>query len=399
MTFLRTINIDEPTGAFGELSTAEVSPSVQIDAVYGLLNDQVETFTATGGSAAASDGLFKVGSGTSVGGYGVIRSKRASVYRPGQGMIGRFTALWPTVPGASMTAWAGLFNLLDAFAFGYNGANFGILHRTGGRAEIQTLTITASATGSENVTVTLNGSATVVAITASTAADTAQEIAENDTWDGWNVQAVGSTVVFMSTSVEVMAGAFTFSSDGTATGSFAQDEAGVAHTNDWTAESSWNGNALPFTLDPSKGNVFEVAYQYLGFGIVEFKIEDPSTGKMITVHRLEFPNSSATPHTRVPSMKVGWIAASLGGSGTNIECYGASALAGVTGKSIVTENSKAKEQTNTSVGTSFETIMQFRNRNVFGNTPNLGIVFPQLLSVSSSSTKNTTVQIGKLGVP
>jgi hypothetical protein len=62
---------------------------VQIEAVYGLRDKtDIETFSATGGSVAAEDTgtgtEFKCSTGTSVGAYGIIRSRRSTAYRAGQ---------------------------------------------------------------------------------------------------------------------------------------------------------------------------------------------------------------------------------------------------------------------------------------------------------------------------
>lgn len=380
-------------GAFGSQSSETLTPVVQVDSVYGALTDQVETFTDGDGTAVAVNGVFQAHSGTGVGNFGVIRSRRAVVYRPGQAVICRYTALWPTVPGALMSAWAGMFNLLDAFAFGYNGNTFGTLHRHSGAAEIQQLTLNTAASGAENVTITLANTNTTVAVNTTGIANTAQQIVDGDTWDGWSVQADGNTVTFLRNRLGVQNNTFAISSDGTADGTFSQTVAGKAATTDWTPQASWNGESLPFTLNTQVGNVFEIDYQYLGYGVVAYKIEHPHTGQPIIVHRLQYPNTSTMPHTRLPSMKVGWLAASLGGSGTDIQCQGASGMLAVAGKSTANENAKAFQATNLSVGTSFVSVFQIRNKVVFGDVPNQGLMLLKSCSVGSSSTKDTTVQL------
>ena len=78
---------DELLTAFGALSVSQTRPEVQIDAVYGVRSKtDTEVITATGGSATTENtgtGIeYKCSTGTNIGGYGLIRSKRATTYRP-----------------------------------------------------------------------------------------------------------------------------------------------------------------------------------------------------------------------------------------------------------------------------------------------------------------------------
>ena len=85
----------EALTVFGERLTAELTPTIQIANAYEIdpaTRDDLEVFTATGGSADSLSNMFRCQSGTSVGGYGVIRSAGALRYRPGEGALGRVTA-------------------------------------------------------------------------------------------------------------------------------------------------------------------------------------------------------------------------------------------------------------------------------------------------------------------
>jgi len=76
----------------------------------------------------------------------------------------------------------------------------------------------------------------------------------------------------------------------------------------WTAQASWNVDVMNgsgssgMTLDPTKLNVFQIRYQYLGAGAIEFFIENPATGRMVLVHRIEFANSSTVTSLLNPSL-------------------------------------------------------------------------------------------------
>ena len=130
---------------FGENLSVGLTNLFQATATYNLLSDvKFETFTATGGAVSAVSREFKASSGTSVGGYGVIRGNRPLVYRAGQGIRAKFTARFPVAGVANSIQFAGLFNVTDTLAIGYDGATFSILHNYGGASDIRTLTISSN---------------------------------------------------------------------------------------------------------------------------------------------------------------------------------------------------------------------------------------------------------------
>jgi len=385
--------------AFGDLRVAEMTPRVQLDALYGL-HDDTETFSATGGAVEATGGEFHCQTGTSLGGYGTIRSLRAVRYRPGQGALARWTMRIPTAGVANSLVTAGMFSGLDAVWFGYNGTEFGCGFRQGGAYEIRVLTLSAGAGGAETVTVTLDGTGYAVSVTSGTTAQNAHEIATGRTWanDGWNVTANGSTVVFHSRSVSAtQTNTYSISSTGTCDGTFARTQAGAANDQDtfWVAQADWNGDTLDggpgsaFTLDPSKGNVYAAGYQWLGYGAMRFYVENPVDGEFLLVHQLEYANTYTRPSLTNPTMRVGWIAASLG-STTDLEIFGASAAGFIDGPVHPTRNPRGVVNTNSV--SSEEVIVQIRNRLVYGNTTNQQEVFPKMLTVGVEGNKPCEVR-------
>lgn len=87
----------------------------------------------------------------------------------------------------------------------------------------------------------------------------------------------------------------------------------------WVAQSSWNVDKMDgsgtsgVTLDPSKGNVFEIRFQWLGYGAIDFGIENPSTGELILVHRIQYANANTLPSIFNPSLP---LSARINNSGT-----------------------------------------------------------------------------------
>ena len=63
--------------AFGEPLAITPTAVIQLDGIYGTTTDVIQTYTnGTGASAGSVAGMYRVHSGTSQGGYGVLRSKR-----------------------------------------------------------------------------------------------------------------------------------------------------------------------------------------------------------------------------------------------------------------------------------------------------------------------------------
>jgi len=308
------VAIHGPRLPFGEVSVESLEPVFQADAVYGLNSAEIlATTDGISGTATAASNLFSVGTGGTVAGYfGSIQSRKRLRYRPGQGVMSRFTMLF-TQGIANNIQVVGVGTGESTYAFGYNGTSFGLLHSTGGVREIQTLTVTVGAGGAENVTVKLNNVDTVVAVVAGSTTSTAYQLSKA-TYAGWTAEQRGATVVFLANSVGNKASTFSVASTGTTAGTFAETLAGVAATDTWIAQTAWNGDVMDGTgsasnpsgvlLDPTKGNVGQIQVQYLGFGAVTFQIEAGLTGNnpdFINVHTLNFPNTRTAVTVTQPS--------------------------------------------------------------------------------------------------
>jgi hypothetical protein len=120
------------SSAFGDLVTAENTPLLQLDFIYGA-NTQLGTLSATGAASAAttSSGRLALTSGTANSGHGTYVSTRPAKYRQGQGITARYTTVF-TSGVAKNTQIVGMGNATDGYFVGYNGTSFGICHRFNG---------------------------------------------------------------------------------------------------------------------------------------------------------------------------------------------------------------------------------------------------------------------------
>ena len=388
------------TTAFGDLKAEKMTPVTQISAEYGLLN-QVLTVTDAGASGTVSvvDNKFTAQSGTAADGVAAILSLRLLAYRPGQGALARFTALFTTGVAQSRQL-AGLITAENSFAFGYIGADFGIIHTHDGESEYQELTITTPAAGSENATITVDGIGYTVPLTVGTVQHNAFEIANS-------LNAQVPNYDFSSNNDQVLAeavlndpgGSFAFTS-ATAVATWVQITIGVLPETDFIAQTSWSEDTFigwkseinDSIFNPAMGNVYQIQLQYLGFGGIKFFIEDPNTGDFVLVHIIKYANTSVTPSVTNPSFRIGWVVRNFGNT-TNLTVAGASAAGFIEGENVISTPPRADDHDQLAVGTTLTNIITFRNRLNFNGKRNRAELLPLLLSASTQANKSAFFQI------
>jgi hypothetical protein len=374
---------------FGELSTAEVTPIVQISAQYAL-EEGLNIITSDAGSYVIEDSLYKVTSGTNPLGLSSLNTKRQATYRPGQGMIARGTAIFDNPVADTLQAF-GFITSEDSFGFGYLGESFGVLRATGGIVEAQELTITTPAGGAENATVTINGAGYTVPLTAGTVEHNAWEIAQSLSSQVANfLFSSNEDTVYCMAQVPGPNGAYAFTS-ATAVAAFVQQAAGVDPTITVIEQSNWNVDTFS-QLNPQTGNIYEIKFGYLGFSGIEFYVKNPENNEKTLVHILEYGNSETSPIVRNPTFRIGWIARNLG-STTGVTIQGASAMGAIEGKIIVGDSPRGLEAIQLSVGSVQTNVLAVRNRFHAGDIINRATIKPLLLSFATSSNREAFFEI------
>jgi hypothetical protein len=467
--------------AFGEPIGVSINPVVQLDGLYGLDSRKFEIFQGVDlgltGTATSTNTLMQVTSGTALGGYGVIRSRRAVRYRPGQGMLGRFTAKFTqvstdilnvsgegvvtvnavehlldtgdyvTISGTTnfngtfgpitfvdsdnftfyddgnalaetvgtvvgkdyagralgvtgYTQRAGFFTQEQALQVGFDNKKFGVLRQNGGKAHIQAIQVLTVDTG-ENLTVTLNDDAVVFASSATTPAEQAKEIYDALLADGtiaakWILEWSEDTVTALSTSVGPLAGTFSVTSDASPGGTYTLTVAqtGVAHTTNWTYQEEFTLDKLDgtgpsgMTLDPTKLNIFQVNLRWLGAGRIQYAIEDP-VGAMIPFHVETYANANSDVHLDNPSMKLGYVAASLGGTQKDVKVAGASMMGAIEGNINITNFPVAHARKRNLPDQNLNHIFTIKNKLIFNNKINLREVLVEKISHGMTETSFT----------
>ena len=395
------------TSAFGENLSVPVTPVIQLDGIYGLDPNKFQTYTLLSGNVDNDGPLFECNTGNTQYGYGVIRSKRSVRYRPGQGAVGRFTAAFTAnVSGhgySGYTQRAGFFAQEQAIQVGFDGANkFGVMRQDGGKATIYKLKVDTAATGTANVSLTLNNTLYTVPITNGTVNHNAQEIGSFNYGSGWLVNAAEDEVLFLSSTVGPQNGTFSVTDNSAQfTSNLTLLQQGVAHTEYWTYQNNFNLDTLDgngpsgVILDPSKLNIYQINFRWLGAGEIRFAIEDSNNGDMIFFHHIHYSNRNTTPHLSNPSLKLGYVAASLGGANTNVVVKGASmmgAIEGILTPTTFPDSVAVTRDTGLNTGGTKYHMLSLKNRLVLDSKINTKELVLKSISVGATSAASTPVK-------
>lgn len=162
-------------------------------------------------------------------------------------------------------------------------------------------------------------------------------------------------------------------------------------------QSSWNKDKMNgsgssgMTLDPTKGNVFKIQYQWLGFGNINFFVENQFTGSFVLVHQISYSNQNTVTSVTNPSMPL-WIKVSNTTNNTNIVVKVPSMACFVEGNvvdlGLVNSISNAKSGVTTQVN-----VLTIQNKSTFNSIPNKKFVQPLNLSIANTSNADATFKL------
>ena len=117
--------------AYFEKTFVQPLPWIQLKFPYNINTDYVTTTLVNTGTVTQSVNLAVLQTGTNATGSATLQSKDRLGYKPGQGTVGMFTAIF-TTGVANNTQIIGVGNTQDGLFFGYNGTSFGVMRRSGG---------------------------------------------------------------------------------------------------------------------------------------------------------------------------------------------------------------------------------------------------------------------------
>jgi len=397
--------------AFGEMSVVEKTPQVQMKFPYGVNSRVGQTLTNHSSSTVTSTlGYAKVTCAGAYPAFSQIRTIDTLRYGPGQGAEFLGANAFITGGVALSSQVFGIGDDDEGFFFGYNGTAFGVLHRSQGSLEIKSLTLTSGAvTASGNITITLDGSAVVIAVAQNdTIAEVVAKIVAKtsefgDAGRGWEVATCDNlTVKFISLVAETAGGAFSFvdtDTTGVAADAFATIVTGVVPTETWIPQADWNMDVMDgtghseMTLDPSKINVYKIQFQYLGGGMITYSIEDTVTGQFREVHQVRSANTLTEPTLINPTLHLTLITKTESGySGGVIEMRTSSMAGFIEGKET-TDGVRNAVSVEKSMTTTQQALLILHNDIDFNSLKNKVTVFPDFLTLSTEAAKPVEIRV------
>ena len=159
----------------------------------------------------------------------------------------------------------------------------------------------------------------------------------------------------------------------------------------FTPQTSWNEDTMDGSLgetnpsgqllDPTKGNVYQIKFQYLGFGMISFFIENSDNGEIVTVHTIKYANANILPSLRNPSLNLVWASENTTNN-TAITVKGASGALFVEGD-VHTLGPKNSFDFNKTAITTLTNILSLKNATTFNGINNRAQVKIKGISIAS----------------
>jgi len=292
------VNLAEPSAAFGEINTADNTPTCQVDFVYGINTTLVSNTVSNNATVSATNGMAVLTTGTQVNSVALLRTLNYVKYRPGQGAKSRFTALFTTgVTGSTQIAGT-IGNGTDGVAFGYNGTSFGVLYR-------------------------------------------------HNSTDTWIPQST------------------------------------------WNYDTMLGGTASGKVIDPTKLNVYQIKFQYLGGGNIFYYVLNDFTGRWVLVHMVRNAGTLTAPIFRNPSMPIAFEARNTTNTSA-VVIKTASVGQFLEGPRVFLGPRSAIDGANSSIPATTQTsIVTLRNATTYNGLGNFSIAHLRQLSISSNDTGTT----------
>lgn len=172
---------------------------------------------------------------------------------------------------------------------------------------------------------------------------------------------------------------------------------------DWIPQADWNIDTMLDTgagfgagpsgqiLDPTKGNVYQVQFQWLGFGTITFYIEDSETGDLVPVHRIKFSNKNVVPSVGNPSFPI-CLMVDNGTTTTDLIMRGSSFAAFIEGSEAHLGPPFAADAV-ANVNTTGHVIFGIRNETTFKGVTSQVLLHPSAMSVANGDNRQAVFDI------
>ena len=377
------VNVNGSNSAFGDILTTKMKQIANNTFIYGL--NSMNSYVQGTGSVTNNNNLLTVSAGLNA--MAGANSNQYTNYSPGIGVMLRFTA---SFTNNNSTLMIGAGTPSCGLYFGYTANNFSIMTVTAAYRQIVWLLITNRSRSADPLILTLDNVVYSIPMVNATFTLTANIIANynyNTVYPGWTASLStinGNKIIEFISSVSGNRNGIYLASGNNAVVEFLTFYNNISTGSDGVVniiqQQDWNINTVN-TLDPSKGNVYWIKYQYLGFGQIMFGVEDNNTGKLIPVHAIKYTNTQTSVSLSNPSMPFSMYA--MNGS---LSCGSYSMfIEGNPGIPLIVKN-----YTLTMTSRLF---FSLRNKTVYNNMVNQCMAVPISMNVSNDSNASIILHI------
>ena len=165
----------------------------------------------------------------------------------------------------------------------------------------------------------------------------------------------------------------------------------------WTTQADWNVDKMDGTgpsgktLRPQFGNVFQIAYQHLGFGAMFFSIENKDSGEYQLVHVIRYNGTSEYTSVGNPSFPL-CIMADNGSTTTDLVMYAPSFAAFIQGEERLL-GPHFTEIADTTVSTTAQVLLAIRNEATFQGQTNRVLIHPAAMTLTNDDNRQAIFEI------
>lgn len=168
----------------------------------------------------------------------------------------------------------------------------------------------------------------------------------------------------------------------------------------WISQSNWNVDKMDGTgpsaqvINPQKGNVYRITFQWLGFGMVTFMMEHTLSGTFVPVHRIQYANTYLLPTVNDPSFPM-YIQSTNTTNATNVAIQSTCFAAMLEGTPVFLGLTFGIDNTKTMTTTTLTNIITLKCKTTL-NAETLMHHIPvlmKMLSISTNGNKPATVYL------
>lgn len=168
-------------------------------------------------------------------------------------------------------------------------------------------------------------------------------------------------------------------------------------SDNFVAQASFNVDTLDGTgpsgmiIDKTKLNIFQIKYQYLGAGNVDFYVEEPNSKKYILFHRIKYAGANIAPSLENPTMP---LYAKVVNTTNNTNIVLKTASMGAYSEGENEENGLRYAISNSKSGITTETnVITLKNPTTFNGVTNRTPVLVDYMSIATDGSGNNTIGV------